>query len=268
MKEYNSFSEHDLTVVICAYKVCDDLENTIESIIRQTKLPNILISTSTPNEYILKLADKYNIEVRVNPNGGQINDYNFALAQVDTKLGMIAHQDDPLKDTFVEENIKYLNCSKDPIIAFSDYLEMHNEIVDKKPSPIIRVKHILVWPLKTNLAKKGGFKRFCQLLGNPITHPTVVCVMDKMPKEIFRQQYKASMDWDLWERLSRLKGSFVYVPSVQLYHRMAEENQTVQLYKSGENYRYNEELEIFSRFWPKWIAKIIMMFYKRAERYY
>ena len=264
----NIYTAKDLTIVICAYKICEDLEYTINTIVNQTTPANILLSTSTPNEHICGLAEKYNIEVRVNPNGGQINDYNFALAQVDTKLGMIAHQDDPLKETFVEENIKYLNYAKDPIIAFSDYLEIHDGIADKKPSPIIRVKHILIWPLKTSFAKKGYFKRFCQLLGNPITHPTVVCVMDKMPKEIFRHEYKASMDWDLWERLSRLKGSFVYVPSVQLFHKMDEENQTVQLYKSGENYRYNEELEIFSRFWPRWIAKIIMMFYKRAERYY
>jgi hypothetical protein len=88
-----------------------------------------------------------------------------------------------------------------------------------------------------------------------------------MPEVIFQENYKASMDWDLWERLSHQKGSFVYVNDVLLYHRMNEENQTSKLLKTT-NHRYNEELEIFGRFWPKPIAEFIMHFYSKAAKYY
>ncbi len=66
----------------------------------------------------------------------------------------------------------------------------------------------------------------------------------EIPEVCFRERYKASMDWDLWERLSRQKGTFVSIKDVLLYHRMNEENQTVQLLKTS-NARYDDEYDIF-----------------------
>ena len=269
MKEYNRYTKEDLTIVICAYKECEYLEQCIQAIIGQTEQAKMLISTSTPNDYIMGLAEKYKIPVKINMNGGQIEDYNFALKQIETELGMLAHQDDILEKEFVEASLKKLNCSRDPIISFTNYREIHDDKIVKKASMLIRIKNLLLLPLRLPISRKYGFgKRVCQIFGDPITHPTVICVMKKMPKECFRKGYKACMDWDLWERLSKQKGSFVYIPKVLLYHRMTEENQTVKLFRSGENYRYNEEIEIFSRFWPKTIVKVIIHFYKQAEKFY
>lgn len=269
MKKYNNYTKDDLTIVICAYKECEYLELCIQSIIQQTLQPKILISTSTPNSYISKLAEKYQITVKVNERGGQIQDYNFALKQVDTKLGMLAHQDDILEKDFVEKSLQMLNCCFDPIISFTNYREIYCDKILKRASIMIRIKNLLSFPLLFSISRKYGWgKRLCQVFGNPITHPTVICVMKKMPEICFREGYYACMDWDLWERLSRQKGSFVYISKVLLFHRMSEDNQTVKLFKSGENFRYNEEMEIFSRFWPKFVAKFIMYFYKQAERFY
>ena len=268
MKRYNDYTERDLTFVICAYKECPHLEEAIISLKNQTKQSTILISTSTPNEYIRNLADKYGIEVRINPDGGQIKDYNFALKQANTELVMLMHQDEILDNSFAEKVIDEINKSSKPIIAFTDYLEMHNDIIDTKPSTMVKIKRILLLPAKWRwLSSHRLGKRMIQLLGDPITHPTVVCVKKELPDEVFREEYIASMDWDLWERLSKQKGSFVYVDQVLLYHRMSDENQTVKLLNST-NARYNEELEIFCRFWPKWIAKLIMKFYTKATKYY
>ena len=49
------------TFVICAYKESQYLEECIVSLINQETETNILISTSTPNDYIEELANKYNI---------------------------------------------------------------------------------------------------------------------------------------------------------------------------------------------------------------
>ena len=268
MKQYNHFTGIDFTFVVCAYKECEYLEESICSLVNQTVKANILISTSTPNDYVQGIADKYGVEVRVNPDGGQIKDYNFAMKQATTELVMLMHQDEVLVHTFVEKVLYELNHTKKPIIAFTNYLEMHNDTVDEKPSTMVRIKRILLLPSRLRcLSGTWIGKRGIQLLGDPITHPTVVCVKREMPDEIFREKYRASMDWDLWERLSKKEGSFVYVKDVLLYHRMNDDNQTVKLLNTT-NARYEDEYEIFCRFWPKPIARFIMRFYSGAAKFY
>lgn len=268
MKQYNSYTENDFTFVICTYKKCKYLEEAIQSLINQTKKANILISTSTPNDYVQNIARKHNIEVFINKDGGQIKDYNFALSIAKTELVMLMHQDEVLDKHFVEKVIYGLNHAKKPIIAFTDYKEMHNNKIDKKDSTMVKIKRLMLIPAKNKflMSKKFG-KRLIQRFGDPITHPTVVNVKKELPDPVFREQYKASMDWDLWERMSRQDGSFVYIDEVLLYHRMNEDNQTVKLLQTT-NARYNDELEIFKRFWPSGIAKLLMKFYKKSDKYY
>ena len=268
MKQKNNYTGKDFTFVVCAYKECPYLEESILSLLKQTVKCNVLISTSTPNQYIEKIAQKYNIEIRVNKDGGQIKDYNFAIQQPDTELVMLAHQDEVLSEHFVQRVLEEINLEEKPIIAFTNYLEMHNDVIDKKPSTMVKIKRIMLIPLLFRKLRSTWFgKRLIQCMGDPITHPTVVCVKKELPKEVFREKYKAAMDWDLWERLSKQKGSFVYVRDVLLYHRMNDDNQTVQLINSS-NIRYENEYEILSRFWCKPIAKMIMHFYKKSVNYY
>lgn len=268
MKQWNNYSGADFTFVICAYKECAYLEECIISLRNQTVKTNILISTSTPNSYIKNLADKYGIEVRINLHGGQVSDYNFAFNQAETALVMLAHQDELLAPRFAERVLAELNLSYRPIIAFTNYIEMHNDIPDKKASVMVRIKRFLLLPLMFRNAGKTVFvKRLIQRFGDPITHPSVVCVKQEFPSIVFREKYKASMDWDLWERLSRQEGSFVYIKEILLYHRMNDDNQTALLLKTS-NARFEDEYEILCRFWPRCIARIIMKFYKKSANFY
>ena len=268
MKKWNNYTEKDFTFVICAYKECPYLEECIVSLINQTLNAHILISTSTPNKHIKMLADKYGIEVRINPNGGQIRDYNFAIKQANSELVMLMHQDEVIDKAFVESILEHINHTKHPIIAFTDYIEMHNDIIDDNQSLMIRIKKLLLIPAKWHwLMGRSIGKRAILCLGDPITHPTVVCVVKELPDLVFREEYQACMDWDLWERLSRQKGTFVYVNRILLHHRMNEANQTAVLL-SQTNARYNEEMSILCRFWPKWFAKLIMHFYSKAYGFY
>lgn len=173
---------------------------------------------------------------------------------------MLAHQDDLLDKHYIERCLEELNKAKKPIIACTNYLEMHNDIVDLKPSPMIRIKRCLILPMNNKWLRGTIWgKRLCLLIGNPITHPSVMCVMSEMPKTCFREKYKAAMDWDLWERLSRRKGEFVYVKDVLLFHRMNDDNQTAKLLKTTTA-RYDDEYAIFCRFWPKPIARFLCIF--------
>ena len=268
MRKYHNYRGHDVTVVICAYKECPYLEESIKAVLSQTVKPNILISTSTPNNFIKRLAKKYDIEVRINNMTGQVKDYNFAMSLCKTPLGMLAHQDDLLDKMYVERCLEELNRAKKPILACTNYLEMHNDKVDSKPSVMILIKRLLCWPIRNNWLRGTIFgKRLCMIFGNPITHPSVMCVMDAIPRTCFREKYKASMDWDLWERLSRQKGDFVYIKDVLLFHRMNDENQTAKLLKTS-NVRYDNEYDIFCRFWPKSAAKFLMRLYSKSQNYY
>ena len=99
MKQYNHYTAEDFTFVVCAYQECEYLEEAIRSVVAQTVKAKIMISTSTPNNYIQKIADRYGIPVRVNRDGGQIKDYNFAMEQPDTPLMMLMLQDEILADS-------------------------------------------------------------------------------------------------------------------------------------------------------------------------
>ena len=50
------------TFVVLAYKESDLLEECIKSVLNQTIKTNVVIATSTPNDFITKLAKKYNLE--------------------------------------------------------------------------------------------------------------------------------------------------------------------------------------------------------------
>lgn len=261
------FTPQDVTVVLCAYQECEFLEECILSIKAQTVPVHLLISTSTPIPFILDIANKYGIEVRINTVGGHANDYNFALEQVVTPLGILAHQDDKLMPTFIEESLKALNKAKDPLIAFTNYAEIHEGQVVKS-NFMLGVKRFLLWPEKLPLLRNSIFhKRLLLRFGNTICHPTVTYVMDKLPPLRFQQRYRSNLDWDLWERMSWQKGSFCYCPQILFYHRM-HKNQATSVLVEGGTARSDEDLEMLSRFWPTWFAKLLFRFYSKGASFY
>ena len=72
--------------VILAYKKSEFLEPCILSLMDQGIKSDIIISTSTPSDFISSLADKYNLPVFVNPEqGGIASDWSFAYKICKTK---------------------------------------------------------------------------------------------------------------------------------------------------------------------------------------
>ena len=59
----NNFSH---TFVVCAYGESPYLENCILSLLNQKKKTGILLATSTPNEHIAGISEKYGIPIYVN----------------------------------------------------------------------------------------------------------------------------------------------------------------------------------------------------------
>ena len=110
------------TFVICAYKKSPYLRKCIESLKKQTIRSNIIIITSTPNEYIRQIAEEYDIPLKVNyGDKGIVQDWNFGYAQCTTPYITIAHQDDIYFPSYAERALGLLEESYKPLIYFSDY---------------------------------------------------------------------------------------------------------------------------------------------------
>ena len=75
---------------------------------------------------------------------------------------------------------------------------------------------------------------------------------------------KSNIDWQAWEEISIKKGEFAYVSVPCMAHRIHEESETSIIL--GDNARSKEDYEMFCKFWPKWMAKIIVKFYSKSEK--
>lgn len=262
------FVAENHTFVICAYKKSEYLEECILSLTRQTVKTNIIMVTSTPNEYINGLAAKYNIPLFLNEesikNGSNIaTDWNFALSKVTTPIATIAHQDDVYKEEYAEQILAAMNKCEHPLIVFSDYSELRDgkEVADNK---LLNVKRKLLMPLKNEHHWKSVFwRRRALSFGSPICCPAVTYYLPNLPKPIFVKGYKSDLDWEAWEKLSRLKGEFAFVNQILMSHRIHEESTTSSLI-NGEG-RGSEDLSMFKKFWPAPIAKMIEKKYKTSE---
>lgn len=253
------------TFVICAYKKSVFLEECILSLRAQTVQSNIVMVTSTPNKYIKALADRYNIPLAINEGeGGIAQDWNFGYSQGIGEYVTIVHQDDYYAPNYLEKALKNLKEAKNPLIFFCDYGEIRNgEKIDK--STLLRVKRCMLLPLRLKWnQKRKWIRRRILSFGNPICCPSVTYCVKNLPAPVFEIKYKSNVDWQTWERISKFKGEFVYLPEILMYHRIHEESTTSELI--GESIRWKEDYEMFCRFWPKAIAKSLVKIYKKSEK--
>lgn len=252
------------TFAICAYKESPFLEECIQSIKTQTIRSEILVATSTPNEFIREIVQKYQIPLYINKGErGITQDWNFAYSKATTSLITIAHQDDVYLPQYAERIVKLVATSKKPLIAFSDYGELrNNEIVTK--SKLLSIKRLLLFPLRFRLFQKSKFVRRRSLsLGNCICCPAVTFVKHNLPKQIFQHGFRSNEDWEAWESLSKLDGEFLYTKEIGMYHRIHEGSETSAII--GDNARTTEDLVMFKKFWPEPIAKLISKIYASSE---
>ena len=253
------------TFVICAYKESRFLEACIKSVLNQTMKTNVKIVTSTENEYIKYLASKYQIPLIINHGqGGIVQDWNFAYKQADTPLMTITHQDDIYCETYVEEIYRRYTQAKKPLILFTDYGEIRN---GKKvnANKLLNVKRMMLKPL-TGSAFSGSIfvRRRILSLGSPICCPSVTFVKPNLPEVVFKPGFRSDEDWQAWERLSKLKGEFIYCNKILMYHRIHNESETTAII--ADTVRAVEDYQMFCKFWPKWIAKLLVKIYSTSEQ--
>lgn len=260
------FTASDHTFVVCAYKSNPYLGETIESLLRQTVKSRVILSTSTPNDYLKDTCSQYGIEMVVNPCPHLAgDDWNYGYDAAGTPLVTIAHQDDFYAPKFLEKTLDALNRYGDEAqIAFTDYYEMRNGkcVADNS---LLRIKRILNAPLKSSAFNgRVVVKRRILSLGCSICCPSVTFVTRNVGEHPFDTSYKNSCDYKTWVNLASCDGRFVYIPEQLMGHRIyAESATTLNL---SENIRKAEDREILSTLWPKPVARVINSIYARSEK--
>ena len=254
------------TFVICAYKESPFLEECILSLKNQSIESYIIMITSTPSLYISQLAEKYEIPLYINKGEkGIVQDWNFGYAKCTTPYVTIAHQDDIYFEKYAEKAIFMLENSQRPLIFFSNYGEIRaGRLVEK--SKLLCIKRILLSPLKIKKMQSIKFVRRCSLsLGSCICCPSVTFAVRNLPSPVFTVNFRSNEDWEAWEKLSKLKGDFLYCSQMLMGHRIHDESETSIIIK--DNARSKEDYEMFCKFWPKYIARYLVKLYAKSEKF-
>ena len=120
-------------------------------------------------------------------------------------------------------------------------------------------------PLKIKVFWSSKFvRRRILSFGCPICCPSVTFVKEHLQEPIFKAGFRSAEDWEAWEKLSKEKGSFVYVNKILMYHRIHEGSETSIIL--GDDARKREDFIMFRKFWPKPIARILVKLYSSSEK--
>lgn len=255
--------ETNHTFAICAYKESPFLEKCIKSLLAQTVKTNIIMSTSTPCDYIEVLAKKYEIPLYVRKEKSDIrDDWNFAYDHVETDWVTIAHQDDIYNKAYVEELLKKISGTDNAIAYVSDYMPIKQGKIGKRDINS-KIRRLLRTPLKIKFCSGSRFwKRAVLSLGNSICCPAVSYNRAKLGASFFTSELKFNIDWDTFLKLANIDGEFAYTDKPLVYYRVHDGATSKEFIEN--NLRVNDDIYMFRQFWPDWIVNIIMRFYKKA----
>lgn len=253
------------TFAICAYGESPYLEECIQSLQKQNMKSEIILATSTPNNSIMKLGERYNIPVFINDGEkGITQDWNFALSKVKTKYATVAHQDDLYEPDYTRQVVLKMEKENRPLIGFSHYYETRDG--EKVYSnTMLNIKKIMLLPLSLRVSWKSRFiRRRVLSFGDPICCPAVCFNLETVKRPVFNNRYRSCEDWEAWEMISRQTGSFVYIKEPLVSHRIHEESATTAIIK--DHARVQENYEMYCKFWPAPIARLINHFYTKSEK--
>ena len=250
---------HNHTFVICAYGDSRYLEECIQSLVNQTLKTDIILYTSTPSNYIEGLCEKYDIPVFSSVGGGIGKDWNNALSFVQTQYATIVHQDDIYLTDYAKNVLS--SVAGDMLIAYSDYQELKDGNIIPLTSNL-KIKHLMLRTMA--MFPKWKFWRNRVLaFGNPISCPAVTYNLKNLNDFKFNEEMKVSLDWFAWYQIAQKNGSFIFVDESLMYHRIHEESETTNSIEN--NIRTQEDYEMYLLFWPKFIASLLLNYYKKSQ---
>lgn len=252
---------------ICAYQESPYLEKCVESIVNQNVKSSVLICTSTPNDYIESIAKKYQIEMIINPESlGIQSDWRFAYDACDAEYVTLVHQDDIYDKRYTEKLYEAIAKYDDISIFYSNYDSLHttseNEVRCRDVN--CRIRNLLCLPMMLPfLQDKRLWKKSTLCLGCSICCSSVTYNRTRLATEtVFISNMSSSLDWDIFLHLANMSGRFVYERLSLTCFRIHQRSTSMNCIM--DNVREQEDYLMFCKIWPKWFAKILMLFYKKA----
>lgn len=298
-KDY-SFS--DVTLSILAYKKSRYLERCIHSVLSMNGVEQatVVLATSTPNEWIQRMGKKYHLPIYVNdgsiegvgkeqkvadqPGGNEKQrlekkgsgigaDFQFGIDVAKTPLVTVVHQDDIYGKNYLVEMLGHINEEMEKghttLIAFCDYYELK-----EKRESAFRIetsnRNLVIKRLMNAFFKVPWgstsiwWRRRILSMGCSICCPSVMFHKKELLMDVFQAGFGANVDWEAWEKLSRKKGAFIYVDQCLMLHRIYRESTTSQCIQNQS--RNEEDYNIFCRFWPTPVARLLTKLYKYGEK--
>jgi glycosyltransferase involved in cell wall biosynthesis len=249
---------------IAAYGESPYLEECLASIAKQSVPARMILCTSTPNNHISLLADKYGAMYKIGHHAPGIGrDWNFAYHTADTQYVTIAHQDDIYETDYLKQVLQALDKHSGLLLLFTDYRQLINNIAYAW-QPVVFIKRLLVFPFWFSPYLHSRFLRklvFC--FGNPVSCPSVVLNKSALPENFaFDETMKTNLDWLAWIELSNIPGGFYRVPRRLVQHRTHAGSATSDTILSDA--RQQEDQWIFEKLWGRSLAQMILFFYRAS----
>ena len=265
MKKRYHYDNRDHTFMVLAYGRSPFLEECIQSLLAQTVKSRIVLATSTPNDYLEDIADRYHLPMVVNPRGSSLaGDWDFALHAAGTPIVTLAHQDDIYHKYYTADILKAAGKAKKPLIIHTDYWEIREDKIVEQ-NRLLLIKRLMLFPMRLPFLWESRFARRRILsLGNAICCPSVSYVVENLDGFHFRRNMKCNVDWQAWEEISRRKGSFAYVSRKRMGHRIHRASATSEMIV--DDHRHQEDLAMYRKCWPMPVARLLEHFYGSAER--
>jgi len=253
------------TFVIPAYEESAYLEECVKSIMSQTIKSKILITTSTPSEFLKSFSVKYEIPLIVNPERkGIAQDWNFAYSAVDTDYVTLAHQDDVYCPEYLERCMAKAENFPGNLIIFTGYSELHGKKTISN-NLLLVIKRFLLFPyIFTNCIESRAFKKMLLFFGSPISCPGVTYNKKNLRDFKFDESFTVNMDWNAWIELAGRDGGFLYERGKLFLHRIHLEAETSKAFTDDR--RKNEDLRIYKKLWPDFLARILSKLYSISYR--
>ncbi|MCH4168064.1 MAG: glycosyltransferase family 2 protein [Streptococcaceae bacterium] len=249
------------TFIICAYQESPFLEQCLHSLLAQQTVKNgqskVAIFTATPNFYIEKMSEQYQIELFIGKSSGIGANWNEALSFVETPYATIAHQDDIYLADYGLKVLNEFEANSDLNIVFSDYSENDGDNQLRARNLNLKIKSFGLNLM--SLFNSRWYQRRIYAFGNFICCPAVSYNLIRLRDFKFDESLKMTLDWDAWERIMRLPGQIKFIPEKLMYHRIHQDSETTV--NTLDQNREIEEYQMFQRYWPNFFAKLLMKFY-------
>ncbi len=254
------------TFAISAYKESPFLRECIQSLIPQREYSEIILCTSTPNDYIRGLAKEFDLPLYIREGASDIqDDWNFACSKVQTQWVTITHQDDIYCPGYAKELTESIQKRPEAVLAFTDYKPLKNgrETVDLN----CIVKRIIRVPMKSKrMAASIRWKRRILSFGNSINCPSCAYNLSLIQGNVFTSPLKFALDWDTFVKLADTEHPFIYIDKVLVLYRIHNEA-TSKDYTESEK-RKLDEYYMFRQFWPDAFINVYFHLFKLSYKTY